>query len=97
MCVYIRLCSSNISVFIHSDNIFNITPERAAELLQNVVAKPEAKVLAKHPKTGEDIVLSKGRYGMYLKCGKNNYAIPKGYAPSELSEADAVKIVTAKK
>ncbi len=80
-----------------ADNIFNITPERAAELLQNVVAKPEAKVLAKHPKTGEDIVLSKGRYGMYLKCGKNNYAIPKGYAPSELSEADAVKIVTAKK
>ncbi len=80
-----------------ADNIFNITPERAAELLQNVVAKPEAKVLAKHPKTGEDIILSKGRYGMYLKCGKNNYAIPKGYAPSELSEADAVKIVTAKK
>ncbi|MBR1904038.1 MAG: type I DNA topoisomerase [Alphaproteobacteria bacterium] len=80
-----------------ADNIFNITDERAAELLQNVVAKPEAKVLAKHPKTGEDIVLSKGRYGMYLKCGKNNYAIPKGYAPSELSEADAVKIVTAKK
>ena len=80
-----------------ADNIFNITAERAEELLQNVVVKPEAKVLAKHPKTGEDIVLSKGRYGMYLKCGKNNYAIPKGYAPSELSEADAVKIVTAKK
>ena len=34
---------------------------------------------------------------MYLKCGKNNYAIPKGYAPSELTEEDAIKIVTAKK
>ncbi len=80
-----------------SDNIFNITPERAAEILQNAVAKPEPKVLGKHPKTKEDIILSKGRYGMYLKCGRNNYAIPKGYAPSELTAEEAIKIVTAKK
>ena len=80
-----------------SDNIFNITLERAEELLQNAVSKPEPKVLGKHPQTKEDIVLSKGRYGMYLKCGKNNYAIPKGYAPSSLTEAEAVTIVTAKK
>ncbi|MBQ9035074.1 MAG: type I DNA topoisomerase [Alphaproteobacteria bacterium] len=79
------------------DNIFNITAERAAELLQNAVAKAEPKLLGKHPKSGEAIYLSKGRYGMYLKCGKNNYAIPKGYAPSSLTEEDAVKIVTAKK
>lgn len=80
-----------------TDNIFNITLERAEELLQNAVSKPEPKVLGKHPQTKEDIVLSKGRYGMYLKCGKNNYAIPKGYAPSSLTEAEAVTIVTAKK
>ena len=80
-----------------ADNIFNITLERAEELLQNAVAKPEPKVLGKHPTTKEDIILSKGRYGMYLKCGKNNYAIPKGYAPSNLTEAEAVKIVTTKK
>lgn len=79
------------------DNIFNITLERAEEILKDVVAKPEPKKLGKHPTTGEDIVLSKGRYGMYLKCGKNNYAIPKGYAPSSLTEEEAVKIVTAKK
>ena len=80
-----------------TDNIFNITAERAAEILQHAIAKPEPKVLGKHPQTKEDIVLSKGRYGMYLKCGKNNYAIPKGYAPSELTEAEAIKIVTTKK
>ncbi len=79
------------------DNIFNITLERAEEILKDVAAKPEPKKLGKHPTTGEDIVLSKGRYGMYLKCGKNNYAIPKGYAPSSLTEEEAVKIVTAKK
>lgn len=80
-----------------ADNIFNITAERAAELLQNVVAKAEPKFLGKNPATGEDIYLSKGKYGMYLKCGKNNYAIPKGYAPSSLTEAEAVAIIKAKK
>ncbi|MBQ8482017.1 MAG: type I DNA topoisomerase [Alphaproteobacteria bacterium] len=79
------------------DNIFNITPERAEEILKDVAAKPEPKKLGKHPSTGEDIILSKGKYGMYLKCGKNNYAIPKGYAPSSLTEEEAIKIVTAKK
>ena len=79
------------------DNIFNITLERAEELLKNAVAKPEPTVLAQHPTTKEDITLNKGRYGMYLKCGKNNYAIPKGYAPSSLTAEEAIKIVTAKK
>ena len=79
------------------DNIFNITAERAEELLKNAVAKPEPTVLAQHPTTKEDITLNKGRYGMYLKCGKNNYAIPKGYAPSSLTAEEAIKIVTEKK
>ena len=79
------------------DNIFNVTLERAEEILASAVAKQEPKVLAKHPTSGEDIVLSKGKYGMYLKCGKDNYRIPKGYAPSSLTAEEAVKIVTAKK
>ena len=79
------------------DNIFNITSERAEELLKNAVAKPEPTVLAQHPTTKEDITLNKGRYGMYLKCGKNNYAIPKGYAPSSLTAEEAIKIVAEKK
>lgn len=82
---------------VGEDNIFNITKERALEILQTAVAKPEPKILGKNPKTGEDVVLSKGRYGMYIKCGKNNYAIPKGYSLSELSYDDAMKIISAKK
>ena len=82
---------------VGEDNIFNITKERAQEILQTAIAKPEPKILGKNPKTGEDVVLSKGRYGMYIKCGKNNYAIPKGYSLSELSFDDAMKIISAKK
>lgn len=80
-----------------ADNIFNITLERAEEILKGAASKPEPKVLGKHPETKEDIILIKGRYGMYLKCGKNNYAIPKGYAPSSLTEEEAIRIITAKK
>ena len=80
-----------------ADNIFNITKERAMEILESAIAKPEPKILGKNPKTNEDISLQKGRYGMYLKCGKNNYAIPKGYSLSELSLEDALKIISAKK
>ncbi len=79
-----------------NDNIFNITAERAAELLQNVAAKPEAKVLGKD-KSGNDIVLSSGRYGPYLKCGKNNYALPKELKGKELTLEDALKVIAAKK
>ncbi len=79
------------------DTIFNITKERAEEILKTAPSKPEPTVLGKNPQNKNDIILVKGRYGMYLKCGKNNYAIPKGYAPSELTEEDAIKIVTAKK
>lgn len=79
------------------DNIFNITLQRAEEILKDAINKADPKILGKHPETKEDIILNKGRYGMYLKCGKNNYAIPKGYAPSSLTEEEAIKIVTAKK
>ncbi len=76
-----------------NDNIFNITLERAEELLKNVVAKAEAKVLGKHPKTKEDIQLATGRYGEYIKCGKNNYRIPSALKGGEITLDDAIKII----
>lgn len=76
-----------------ADNIFNITLERAEELLKNVVAKAEAKVLGKHPKTKEDIQLATGRYGEYIKCGKNNYRIPSALKGGEITLDDAIKII----
>lgn len=75
------------------DNIFNITLERAEELLKNVAPKAEAKVLGKHPKSKEDIQLATGRYGEYIKCGKNNYRIPSALKGGEITLDDAIKII----
>lgn len=79
-----------------TDNIFNITAERAAELLQNVAAKAEVKILGKN-KDGQDIQLASGRYGPYIKCGKTNYALPKELRGKEISLEEALKVMEAKK
>lgn len=80
-----------------NDNIFNITLERAEELLKNVAERPAGKVLGQHPKDKTDITLNTGRYGPYLKWGKNNYAIPKEFKDKELNLDEALKIIGSKK
>ncbi len=80
-----------------SETVFNITKERAEEILKGARSKPEPKILGKHPSTKEDIVLATGRYGLYLKCGKTNYAIPPKLRNMDLSLDDAVKIILSKK
>ena len=80
-----------------NDNIFNITLERAEEILKNVAEKPQGVVLGKNPKDKNDITLLSGRYGPYIKCGKNNYAIPRDMKDKELTLEDALKIMSAKK
>ena len=76
-----------------NDNIFNITQERAEELLQNVQDRPEAKSLGQHPKLKADIFLATGRYGEYLKCGKNNYRLTKGIVTKDLTLEKAIEII----
>ena len=59
--------------------------------------RPVGTVLGQHPKDKADITLNNGRYGPYIKWGKNNYAIPKEYKGKEISLDDALKIIEAKK
>ena len=79
------------------DTVFNITKARAEEILKGAKPKEEPTVLGKNPSTNEDIVLTKGRYGLYLKCGKTNYAIPPKQRKPDLSLDEALKIINAKK
>jgi len=78
------------------DTIFNITAERAAEILDKTAAKPEAKLLGKS-KTNENIYLSTGRYGPYLKCGKTNYALPKALRGKDISLEEALGVIEGRK
>ena len=80
-----------------NDTIFNITLERAKQILSGAVERPAGVVLGQDPTSKADITLNNGRYGPYLKCGKTNYAIPKELRGKELTLDDALKIITAKK
>lgn len=80
-----------------TDNIFNITLERAQQILANVAERPQGKSLGVNPANKQDIVLMSGRYGPYLKCGKTNYALPKEFKDKEPTLDDALKIINAKK
>ncbi len=93
---YIKSGTKSVSLR-GDDNIFNITLERAKELLVGAKEKPQGKALGIHPKNKQEIVLLMGRYGPYLKCGKNNYALPKEVSGHEPSLDEAIKIIDAKK
>lgn len=80
-----------------NDNIFNITLERAEEILKNVAERPIGKVIGQHPKDKADITLNVGRYGPYLKWGKNNYALPKALKDKEPTLEEALQVINAKK
>lgn len=78
-----------------NDTVFNITAERAAEILKGAPEKAPEKVLGKNAK-GEEIRLLSGKYGPYLKCGKTNFAIPKNLRDKEMTLESALKIVEKK-
>ncbi len=80
-----------------ADNIFNITLERAKAILSGAVERPQGTVLGTHPQDKAEITLNNGRYGPYIKWGKNNYAIPKDYKGQEITLDTALKIIEAKK
>lgn len=80
-----------------NDSIFTMTLERAKEILSGVAAKAEAIIVGQHPTKKGDITLQSGRYGPYLKLGKDNYALPKEFKDKEITLEDAIKIIDTKK
>ena len=93
---YIKQGNKNVSLR-GNDNIFNITKQRAEELLSTAKEKPSGKVLGVYPKNKQEIHLLMGRYGPYLKCGRTNYAIPKEVSGHEPTLDEAIKIISSKK
>lgn len=93
---YIKQGNKSVSLR-GTDNIFNMTKERAIELLSTAKEKPTGKILGVYPKNKQNIQLLMGRYGPYLKCGRFNYAIPKSVSGHEPTLEEAIKIIETKK
>ncbi len=73
------------------ENPLEITLERAIEL---IIAKREedANKLIKTFDERPDVQLLNGRFGAYLKIGKDNFKLPKGTAPEKLSLEECIQI-----
>lgn len=55
---------------------YTITEDEACALIEDHIQKEANKVIRFFEK--EDIQILNGRFGPYIKCGKNNFKIPKG-------------------
>ena len=70
---------------------YTLTEEQAIALIEDNQEKSVKKVIADFP--GSGIQVLNGRYGPYLKKGKDNYKIPKKKDPAALSEQDCLDII----
>ena len=85
---YIKYGSSFVSLGKTYDPML-ITEEEAIALIEDHKQK-ESK---KHIAAFGDIEVLNGRFGPYIKQGKNNYKIPKGTNPETLDEAACREII----
>lgn len=88
---YLRHDSKFVSLGKEDDPL-SIKEDEAIELIK---AKRQADA-EKHIKTfeeNEEIQILNGRWGPYIKFGKNNFKIPKDKEAAELSYADTIEII----
>ncbi len=74
---------------------------KPGQLIESITLE-EALKLFELPRTvgqyeGEDIVCTTGRYGPYIKYGKQNVSIPKGVDPLKISLDECIALLTQKK
>jgi len=94
---YLKFGGRNISLPRGKDPL-KITIQDAEQIISQADAKPASAVIAQWG----DIQLIKGAYGPYLKCGTDNYKLPKDIDPESITEESAKEIIangtpTAKK
>jgi len=73
------------------DDPMTVTLERAKELIA-LKQQEEANKLIKSFPEREDVQLLNGRYGAYLKIGKDNFKLPKGTEPDKLTLEECIAI-----
>ena len=83
------------------DDVLSIGMNRAMALLEDAGRRARAapaalKELGPHPKDRKPVVLYRGRFGPYLKHGRQNVSLPKGRDPDSLTLDEGVKLLQEK-
>jgi DNA topoisomerase-1 len=77
------------------DDPISISIERAIELIEEKKTSANSNIIKVLKNDGSEIQILKGRYGPYIKKDKNNYKIPKGTAPEELTLEKVLEIINS--
>lgn len=72
---------------------FDVTEEQAIELIQNKRLSDANKSILHFPE--HDIQVLNGRFGPYIKKGKDNFKIPKGTEPGTLTPEACLEIIAS--
>ncbi|MFD2035951.1 type I DNA topoisomerase [Belliella marina] len=88
---YLRHDSKFVSLGKEYDPL-SITEEEAIQLIKDK-RKADAEKHIKSFEENEEIQILNGRWGPYIKFGKNNFKIPKDKEAAELSYAETIEII----
>ncbi|MCB9224281.1 MAG: type I DNA topoisomerase [Crocinitomicaceae bacterium] len=89
---YVQIDKTFVSIKeANGDTMESMTIERAIELIEAKREEDKNKVI-KIFDENNDVQLLNGRYGAYLKIGKNNFRLPKNVEPSELTYEQCIEI-----
>ncbi len=89
---YVRFANSFVSIPKDKDPL-EITLEEAKELIDAKKSEDASKNIAEYEHEGNTIQVLNGKYGVYIKMGKNNYKIPKGTQNAELTKEKCIEIM----
>jgi len=87
---YVQLGKTFASIPKDEDPM-EITIERAIEIVEEKKKSDAEKVIKSFPEQA-DVFLLNGRYGAYLKIGKENYKLPKTSVPADLTFEECIEI-----
>jgi DNA topoisomerase-1 len=96
---YIR-CGKTTRSVIAPDSLFQLTLDRAVEILATEKAKAGARVIKElgiDPKTKMAIEIKDGRYGSYVTDGKINATLPKATTSDDVTLDIALQLIADKK
>lgn len=87
---YVKYGTSFVSLGKKYDP-YTVTLDEAITLIQEHAEKNAKKEILNFEEAGIQVL--NGRYGPYIKQGKNNYKIPKGTSPETLTLSDCQQII----
>ncbi|MBR1539037.1 MAG: DNA topoisomerase I, partial [Bacteroidales bacterium] len=88
---YVKHAGKYVSL-AKGQNPYTITEEQAIALIEESRNKDAKRLIANFPDSGIQVL--NGRYGPYIKRGKENFKIPKKTDPTNLTEEVCLAIIS---